>query len=57
MCFGHYWLDDPAPAPLASNVACLDYSAAKGGFLCAYRFDGEAAIDPARFVVAASPGA
>ena len=56
VCFGHYWLDDPAPAPLASNVACLDYSVAKGGFLCAYRFDGEAVIDPARFVMAARPG-
>jgi len=39
--FGHYWLDDAAPAPLAPNVFCLDYSVAAGGFLCAYRFGGE----------------
>lgn len=39
--FGHYWLRDPVPTPLASNVACLDYSVAKSGKLCAYRWDGE----------------
>ena len=49
--FGHYWLDDPAPAPLAPNVACLDYSVAKGGFLCGYRHAGEDTIEPTRFVV------
>ena len=38
---GHYWLNAPAPFLLASNVACLDFSVAKGGFLCAYRWDGE----------------
>jgi hypothetical protein len=48
--FGHYWLADPAPAPLARNIACLDYSVAGGGFLCAYRHDGEATIDGVRFV-------
>ena len=37
--FGHYWLDDPSPAPLAENVFCLDYSVARGGFLCSYRID------------------
>lgn len=31
---GHYWLDGP-PAPLAPNVACLDYSVARGGSLTA----------------------
>ena len=31
---GHYWLSAPRPAILAANVACLDYSVAKGGFLC-----------------------
>lgn len=35
--FGHYWLADPAPAALAANVFCLDYSVAAGGFLCAFR--------------------
>lgn len=38
---GHYWLSG-IPAPLESNVACLDYSVAKlGGKLVAYRWNGE----------------
>lgn len=49
--FGHYWMPPRLrPAPLAPNAACLDYSVAKGGLLCAYRWDGEAELDPARFV-------
>jgi hypothetical protein len=51
---GHYWLSAERPALLARNVACLDYSVAKGGFLCAYRWDGEQALDPSRFVVTPS---
>ncbi len=40
-CFvGHYWLRGD-PAPLADNVACLDYSIAKNGKLVAYRWNGE----------------
>lgn len=40
-CFiGHYWLHGD-PAPLAPNVACLDYSIAKNGKLVAYRWSGE----------------
>jgi hypothetical protein len=38
---GHYWLSAQRPEILADNVACLDYSVAKGGFLCAYRWQGE----------------
>ncbi|MBI1248360.1 diadenosine tetraphosphatase [bacterium] len=38
---GHYWLRADTPEPLAANVACLDYSVAKGGYLCAYRWLGE----------------
>jgi hypothetical protein len=39
------------PAPLARNVACLDYSVAKpGGKLVAYRWDGESRLEPDRFV-------
>jgi len=38
--FGHYWMSD-APAPLGPKSVCLDYSVAKGGALCAYRYDGE----------------
>ncbi|MDG2131393.1 MAG: metallophosphoesterase [Fuerstiella sp.] len=47
---GHYWLPHAAPAPLRPNIACLDYSVAKFGFLCAYRFDGELSLLADRFV-------
>ena len=47
---GHYWLPDSVPSPLSHNVACLDYSVAKNGFLTAYRFDGEARLSAERFV-------
>lgn len=38
---GHYWMSGSLPQLLAPNVACVDYSVAKGGFLCAYRWHGE----------------
>lgn len=38
---GHYWMSGSQPQLLAPNVACVDYSVAKGGFLCAYRWHGE----------------
>ncbi len=47
---GHYWLRAPRPERLAINVACLDYSVAKDGYLCAYRWDGEAEISDEKFV-------
>lgn len=47
---GHYWLSGPRPELLRRNVACVDWSVAKGGFLCAYRWDGERELDPAKFV-------
>ena len=47
---GHYWMQGAIPTRLAPNVACLDWSVARGGPLVAYRFDGEAEIDDARFV-------
>jgi hypothetical protein len=48
---GHYWLPpDAAKAPLAPNVACLDYSVAKGGDLTAYRWDGERVLNAEKFV-------
>jgi len=50
--FGHYAQKKPAPAPIRANLACLDYGTGKGGFLCAYRWDEESAIDPAKFVTA-----
>ena len=38
---GHYWMEGE-PAPLAPNIACLDFSVAKpGGKLVAYRWAGE----------------
>ncbi|MEO8197353.1 MAG: metallophosphoesterase [Thermoanaerobaculia bacterium] len=51
--FGHYWLTDRAPAALAPNVYCLDYSVAAGGFLCAWRVDPAGTGDSTgRFVTA-----
>lgn len=45
---GHYWLTG-TPAPLATNVACTDYSVAKGGKLVAYRWDGEAVLNADKY--------
>jgi hypothetical protein len=47
---GHYRLRGERPALLRQNVACVDWSVAKGGFLCAYRWDGERKLDAAKFV-------
>lgn len=47
---GHYWLSAERPELLAENVACLDYSVAKGGFLCAYRWNGEQKLRNENFV-------
>jgi hypothetical protein len=46
---GHYWMSGSKPELLAANVACLDWSVAKGGVLCAYRWDGERQLDAAKF--------
>jgi hypothetical protein len=51
---GHCWLSATRPALLAENVACLDYSVAKGGFLCAYRWDGERKLTDEHFVCVAA---
>lgn len=45
---GHYWLRG-APAALSPHVACIDYSVAKHGKLVAYRWSGEATIQPEHF--------
>lgn len=50
---GHYWLSGSQPELLADNVACVDYSVAKGGFLCAYRWNGEKKLSNDNFVWAA----
>jgi hypothetical protein len=55
--FGHYWMRGE-PALVAPTRACLDFSVAKDGVLCAYRFDGEAILDPENLVwVAPGPRA
>lgn len=48
--FGHYWLEETFPVIQAENVVCLDYSIAKGGYLVAYRWNGESALDNSHFV-------
>jgi hypothetical protein len=48
---GHYWLKGK-PTLMAPNVACLDYSVAKGGTLTAYRWSGEQVLSDDKFVVA-----
>jgi hypothetical protein len=52
--FGHYWLKAERPGTLAANVACLDYSIAKGGFLTAYRWNGESRLSDDHFVTVAA---
>jgi hypothetical protein len=47
--FGHYWWSGN-PAPLMPRVACVDYSAGKGGPLVAYRWEGESVLDAGNFV-------
>ena len=46
---GHYWLSG-IPAPLTHNIACLDYSAVKGGRMVAYRLDDESSLSADKFV-------
>ena len=46
---GHYWLSAKRPHVLADNVACVDYSVAQGGFLCAYRWQGEQKLSNKNF--------
>lgn len=46
---GHYWRSG-RPGPIRDNLACIDYSAVRGGKLVAYRMDHETRLDPAKFV-------
>lgn len=48
--FGHYWLKGNYPELMANNVCCLDYSVAKHGILCAYRWNGERSLNADGFV-------
>jgi hypothetical protein len=45
---GHYWMTG-TPSPLSDKVVCVDHSVAKGGRLVAYRWEGEATTNAARF--------
>ena len=47
--FGHYWLQGH-PNLYRGNVCCLDYSVAKGGYLAAYRYDGESILSNSKLV-------
>lgn len=47
---GHYCLVTKFPTVLAENVACLDFGVVKGGFLCAYRWNGEQKLCNDNFV-------
>jgi hypothetical protein len=48
---GHYWLPDSDPRePITPNIACLDYSVAKGGRLTAYRWEGERHLNGGKFL-------
>jgi len=54
--FGHYWMPSHEhPALLAPNIACLDWSVARGGRLVAYRWDGERTLDASRLLSVPSP--
>lgn len=45
---GHYWMTD-TPTLLTPRIACVDYSAGKGGPLVAYRWCGESILAEERF--------
>ena len=47
---GHYWLQGQ-PELQSEKIACVDYSAGKGGPLVAYRWDGENTLDVSHFYV------
>ncbi len=47
--FGHYWLTGE-PQVLSPQMACVDYSAGKGGPLVAYRWEGESRLSDRHFV-------
>jgi len=50
--YGHYWRQgSPAPGDdFTERTACVDFSAAKGGALTAYRWSGERWIRPENYV-------
>ena len=46
--FGHYSFAGP-PEPLSPRLACVDHGAGHQGPLCAYRWEGESALDAGHF--------
>lgn len=46
--FGHYWMRGQ-PVLQTGQMACVDYSAGRGGPLVAYRWDGEEILDSRNF--------
>jgi hypothetical protein len=46
---GHYWMKG-TPSILSPKVACVDYSAGKGGPLVAYRWNGESELQNSGFI-------
>ncbi len=50
---GHYW-ENGTPTPLSSKIVCVDYSVAKQGVLCCYRWDGEKELRKDKFVTVPS---
>lgn len=47
--FGHYWLKGK-PELGSPSICCLDFSVAKGGYLTAYRYDGEQSLSADKLV-------
>ncbi|MBY3157176.1 metallophosphoesterase [Rhizobium laguerreae] len=43
--FGHYWMQG-SPRLMTHKAACLDFSVAAGGELCAYSWRGEPVLNP-----------
>jgi hypothetical protein len=48
--FGHYWLKGQ-PTLQSEKMACVDYSAGKGGPLVAYRWEGEENLRTSNFFI------
>lgn len=46
---GHYWFTG-TPYPLTPNIASVDYSAARGGYMACYQWDGEKQLDKSKFI-------
>lgn len=47
--FGHYWLKGE-PCLYRNNICCLDFSVAKNGYLCSYRYNGESELQDENLV-------